>query len=136
MIFTGTETFSVSLHWFKSTMYYELADGKTISIWQSTKSKRFQKQGWTFCSLHVARYFFLVARCFFLVARYFLLVAIVTLCSLLVTFCSLLGTCSLLITFSSKLLWNKPNYYEPQKNGLTITKFRHKYFPCKYLRFW
>ena len=40
-------------------------------------------------------------------------------CSLLVTFCLLL------VTF----------YCERQKNGLSITKLHHIYFPCKFLRF-
>ena len=59
------------------------------------------------------RYFMLVARYFLLVARYLLLAH-----------------------YFFVQITVKWNYFEPQKNGLTITKFRHKYFLCKYLRFW
>ena len=72
----------------------------------------------TFCSLLVNFYSLLVARYFLLVARYFLLVARRSL---------LFARCSLLTV--------KLNYCEPRKNGLAITKLRHKYFPCKFLRF-
>ena len=27
------------------------------------------------------------------------------------------------------------SYCELQKNGLTVTKLHHRYFPCKFLRF-
>ena len=53
-----------------------------------------------FCLLLVARYFLLVARYFLLVARYFLLVA----CYFLLAVRYIL---LLLVTFSSKLMWNK-----------------------------
>ena len=51
------------------------------------------------------------------------------------TFCSSLDTFySLLVTFCSFVqITVKQNCYEPQRNGLTITKFRHRYFLCKFL---
>ena len=105
-----------------------------------------KKWGWTFCSLLVTFYSLLVARYFLLLSRCSLLF---TRCSLLVTFYSLLvaryfllvaryfllvARRSLLFARCS-LLTVKLNYCEPRKNGLAITKLRHKYFPCKFLRF-
>ena len=94
----------------------------------------------TICSLRVTIYSLLVTFCSLLVI--FCLV-LVTICSLLVTIYSLLITfcplpvifCLLLVTFSSKLLWNKINENR-KRNGLTITKFCHRHFSCKFLRFW
>ena len=61
----------------------------------------------------VVRYYLLVARYFLLVARYFLLVA----------------------RYFSIQITVKQSYCEPQKNSLTITKLRHRYFLANFWDF-
>ena len=91
---------------------------KNIEEYNPNKKKQ---RRWTFYSLLFARLHF---------ARYLL---VFSRCPLLFACCSLLfSRCLLFFCLNDreiKWLWTV-------KNGLTITKLRHRFFPCKFLRFW
>ena len=100
-----------------------------------------KKWGWTFCSLLVTFYSLLVARYFLLLSRCSLLF---TRCSLLVTFYSLLVARYFLLVARYFLLVARRSllfarcsfaYCEPRKNGLAITKLRHKSCPWDFCNF-